>query len=72
AYDDAQSALREGDFTAYGEAIDRLGQAIERAAQLSGTTIEPPVVEPLPEDGGAVETPAPEDEATAETVAFRR
>jgi uncharacterized protein len=45
AYEDAQAALREGDFTAYGEAIERLGQAIERAADLSGAAIEPPVVE---------------------------
>ncbi len=72
AYEDAQAALREGDFTAYGEAIDRLGQAIERAATLSGTAIEPPLVEPLPEDGGTAEESAPEDGATEETVMFRR
>ena len=69
AYNDAQAALRDGDFTAYGEAIDRLGRALDRAAQLSGTTIEPPTeVSP---DEGAVETPVPDEEATAtETVAL--
>ncbi len=69
AYNDAQAALREGDFAAYGEAIDRLGNALERAAQLSGTTIEPPA-EVIP-DEGAAETPLPEEEAAAtETVAL--
>ena len=70
AYNDAQEALREGDFTAYGEAIDRLGEAIERAAQLSGAEVVPPTEELLP-DEGAVETPAPEEGSTeTETVAL--
>jgi len=66
AYEDAQAALREGDFTAYGEAIDRLGQAIERAANLSGAAIEPPALEPPVEGEEAEATPTPE----AETVSF--
>jgi len=72
AYNDAQEALREGDFTAYGEAIDRLGEAIERAAQLSGAEVVPPTEELLP-DEGAVETPLPEEgSAETETVALSR
>ena len=70
AYDDAQAALREGDFTGYGEAIDRLGEALERAAAITGTAIEPPLTEPLPEDG---ELPPDESapESETEPVAFR-
>jgi hypothetical protein len=63
AYDEAQAALREGDFAGYGEAVDRLGSALERAAELSGVAAEPPVVEPLPEEGEELQSPEP----TAET-----
>jgi uncharacterized membrane protein (UPF0182 family) len=71
AYDDAQAALREGDFAAYGAAIDRLGAALERAAELSGVPVTPPDVEVTP-DEGAVETPAEDvPEAETEPVALR-
>lgn len=66
AYSDAQDALREGDFTAYGEAIDRLGEALERAAELSGTAIEPLPEEGLPEEG-LPEEPLPDESAPDET-----
>jgi hypothetical protein len=44
AYDDAQAAQRAGDWTAYGEALDRLEAALARAEELSGggTAQEPP------------------------------
>jgi uncharacterized protein len=45
AYDDAQQAQRDGDWAAYGEALDRLEQALARAAELSGET---PGGEPTP------------------------
>jgi uncharacterized membrane protein (UPF0182 family) len=62
AYADAQAALREGDFAGYGEAVERLGEALDRAAELSGAPVEePPTIEPSP-DAGAVETPAAEEQ----------
>jgi uncharacterized membrane protein (UPF0182 family) len=45
AYDDAQQAQRDGDWAAYGEALDRLEQALARATELSGET---PGSEPTP------------------------
>jgi uncharacterized membrane protein (UPF0182 family) len=36
AYDDAQAAQRNGDWAAYGQALDRLERALARAAELSG------------------------------------
>ncbi|HET6753890.1 MAG TPA: UPF0182 family protein [Jiangellaceae bacterium] len=45
AYDDAQAAQREGDWAAYGAALDRLEEALARAATLSG---ESPATEPTP------------------------
>jgi uncharacterized protein len=36
AYDDAQTAQRNGDWAAYGAALDRLEEALARAAELSG------------------------------------
>ena len=66
AYGDAQAALREGDFAAYGDAIDRLGAALDRAAELSGVPVEePPLAEPVPSPE-ATDTPVEE----AETVAL--
>lgn len=68
AYADAQAALREGDFAAYGEAIDRLGAALERAAAASGTQGEAPADVP-PEDAPAEDAPAedaPAEDAPAE------
>ena len=65
AYADAQAALREGDFAAYGAAIDRLGTALDQAAALSGAPVEePPTLEPSP-DAGTTETPAADGEAPA-------
>jgi len=65
AYGDAQAALREGDFTAYGEAIDRLGAALERAAELSGVPVEEPQpAEPLPSPE-ATAAPAEETDTVA-------
>jgi uncharacterized protein len=67
AYDEAQAALREGDFAAYGAAIDRLGAALERAAELSGVEVAPPPIEPLPSpEAGTEETP----EVEAQPVIF--
>jgi uncharacterized membrane protein (UPF0182 family) len=48
AYDRAQAALRDGDFAAYGEALQDLEEALNRAEQLSGVT---PTITPT--------TPAP-------------
>jgi uncharacterized membrane protein (UPF0182 family) len=45
AYDDAQAAQREGDWAAYGAALDRLEAALARAATLSG---ESPAAESTP------------------------
>ena len=47
---DAEAALAAGDFAAYGEAQDRLADAIARAAAAAGVAEEPPVVEPSPEE----------------------
>ena len=44
AYEDGQAALRAGDFTAYGEAQDRLNAALQRAdaaAQALGVVPKP-------------------------------
>ncbi|UOE22225.1 UPF0182 family protein [Thermobifida halotolerans] len=38
AYEDGQAALREGDFAAYGEANERLEDALERAEAASGNS----------------------------------
>ena len=40
AFRDGQEALREGDFAAYGEAQERLSDALERAARASGQDTE--------------------------------
>ena len=56
AYDDGQAALRAGDFTAYGEAQDRLNEALQRAdeaAQALGVVPKPsesptPTSSPVP------------------------
>jgi uncharacterized protein len=45
AYDDAQAAQREGNWAAYGAALDRLEEALARAAAVSG---ESPAAEPTP------------------------
>jgi uncharacterized protein len=45
AYDDAQAAQRNGDWAAYGAALDRLEEALARAESLSG---ESPAAEPTP------------------------
>lgn len=73
AYEEGQRALREGDFTAYGEAQERLKSALDQAAaaqsRLSGssppTASEPDVATPTPE--APVEpdaTPPPTEPAT--------
>src|SRR5690606_18171292 len=36
AYEDGQTALREGDFAAYGEANERLKEALDRAEAAAG------------------------------------
>lgn len=41
AWDDAQAAQAEGRWTDYGEALDRLEAALNRAAELSGQTATP-------------------------------
>ena len=38
AYDDAQTALRRGDLTAFAEAQKRLGEALDKVAAARGTT----------------------------------
>jgi uncharacterized protein len=49
AYDDAQAAQRNGDWAAYGQALDRLEAALARAAQLSGeSTAGEPAPSPSP------------------------
>jgi uncharacterized membrane protein (UPF0182 family) len=60
AYADAQSALKNGDFAAYGEAQKRLGEAISRAiqAQPSGGSVD------LPTPSGTATTPAPSPTTT--------
>jgi uncharacterized membrane protein (UPF0182 family) len=49
AYQEGQDALADGDFGAYGEAQDRLAEALERAAvaeaQITGEALPPPVDE---------------------------
>jgi len=49
AYQDGQDALAEGDFGAYGEAQDRLAEALERAAvaeaQITGESNPAPIEE---------------------------
>jgi uncharacterized membrane protein (UPF0182 family) len=74
AYDEAQAALREGDFTGYGEAIERLGSALERAAELSGVPVAPVPEELVPDDAIPAEPTAPAegDAVETETVALRR
>ena len=61
AYADGQAALAQGDFGAYGEAQDRLAEALQRAAaaeaQLSGAAPLPPVEE-------GVEEAVPEEQVT--------
>jgi len=37
AYDDAQTALKQGDWTAYGQAQQRLQQALQKAAAAEGS-----------------------------------
>jgi uncharacterized membrane protein (UPF0182 family) len=53
AYADGQAALAQGDFGAYGEAQDRLAEALNRAAaaeaQLVGEGLPPPVDEAVEE-----------------------
>ncbi len=41
AYDDAQAALKDGNFTAYGEALKRLKTALDQAARASGASPSP-------------------------------
>jgi uncharacterized protein len=41
-YADAQDALQAGDFEEYGRLIDRLGELLDEASQLSGAPVEPP------------------------------
>jgi len=61
AYQEGQDALAGGDFGAYGEAQDRLAEALQRAAaaeaQLAGEAIPPPVDE-------GVEEAVPEEQLT--------
>ena len=61
AYEDGQDALADGDFGAYGEAQDRLAEALERAAtaeaQIAGGAIPPPIEE-------GVEEAVPEEQVT--------
>ena len=61
AYADGQAALAQGDFGAYGEAQDRLEEALQRAAaaeaQLTGQAPLPPVDE-------GVEEVVPEEQVT--------
>ena len=40
AYEEGQAALREGDFAAYGEANERLKEALDRAKAASGSNEE--------------------------------
>ena len=42
AYSDAQAAQRDGDWAAYGEALERLEEALARAASLSGESTPAP------------------------------
>jgi len=53
AYQEGQDALADGDFGAYGEAQDRLAEALERAAaaeaQLTGELLPAPVEEGVEE-----------------------
>lgn len=53
AYADGQAALAQGDFGAYGQAQDRLAEALERAAaaeaQLAGEGLPPPIDEAVEE-----------------------
>jgi len=62
AYQEGQDALAEGDFGAYGEAQDRLAEALERAAaaeaQIAGEALPPPPVEE------GVEDAIPEEQVT--------
>ena len=73
AYEEGQRALREGDFTAYGEAQERLKSALDQAAaaqsRLSGssppTASEPDVATPTPEAPAEPDaTPPPTEPAT--------
>lgn len=61
AYADGQAALAQGDFGAYGEAQDRLAEALQRAAaaegQLAGEALPPPIDE-------GVEEAIPEEQVT--------
>lgn len=43
AYQDGQAALRANNFSAYGEAMDRLQEAIGRAVQASPSELPPPL-----------------------------
>ena len=58
AYADGEAALRSGDFTAYGEAQQRLQEAITRAVAASPNDIPPP--SPVP-SATATETPTAEE-----------
>ncbi|HEV8023449.1 MAG TPA: UPF0182 family protein [Candidatus Nanopelagicales bacterium] len=61
AYQEGQDALADGDFGAYGQAQDRLAEALERAAvaeaQITGQVPPPPLEE-------GVEEAIPEEQAT--------
>lgn len=61
ALKEADAALAEGDFAAYGQAQDKLERALQRAlaadAEINGTTVEP--------DAPSSATPSPSAEPTA-------
>ncbi len=66
AYQDAETALSEGRFADYGEAIEALGDALNRAAQLSGDgtglpdDTAPEVLPPTDEVVPPEDSPSPE------------
>ncbi|MFN8127097.1 MAG: UPF0182 family protein [Candidatus Nanopelagicales bacterium] len=70
AYEEGQRALREGDFTAYGTAQERLKSALDRAVQaqskLKGDDSTPsPSASPEPSITAPEPTPAPTETAAA-------
>ena len=65
AYQDGQDALADGDFAAYGEAQDRLAEALARAAQAEAQITGGGAAAP-PDGGGeeAVDEGVPDETVT--------
>lgn len=70
-YEDAQEALQAGEWADYGDAVEELGQVLDRAAQLSGQAAVAPSDEAAPpaETEGEVDDAAdPEAQALSQAL----